>query len=298
MEGVSTPKPPARKDGKGGGGGGDGLCALFSPLALLFSPAGSSSSSSSTSGLTDGPDGTAAADDGPSEESMTAALVNVAEPLGNDDFLSTFEKLLDRFGVETVLFLKVHRASRWFKISGKRSSMRSKMSFTGLEFRIRSTAEMKKLRFDWKEVTGAETSELSPHFIVPSKFKVLPGETIDNCFLKVSTTLKGEFHCAFKSTALRDAVLRGFSLVIRNRPTPATHPNPAAAAVSTTPSNPTTTTGARPRHGQVDDGNDDDDDDDDDAVFDEIADDNEMNELSPYTPRPPPALPPSKNTLD
>ena len=164
------------------------------------------------------------------------------------------------------------------------------MDFTGLEFRIRSTAEMKKLRFDWNEVTGVAISELSPHFIVPSKFKVLPGEVIENCFLKVSTTLKGEFHCVFKSTALRDAVLRAFSLVLRNRPTP-------AAATIATPSNPSNPTGARPCHDIEYD------DDDDDADFDDLADDNEIYEHSPYTPRPPPPAvlpqqPSTNNSVD
>ena len=252
------------------------VCAFLSPISIFFSP--------SVVGLKDGSNDATAVDDGPSEESLIETLTKPIEPENNADFLTNFERLLDRFGIEAVLFLKVHRASRWFKISGKRCSMRSKMGFTGLEFRIRSTAEMKKLRFDWDALNGAEASELSPHFIIPSKFKVSHGESINDCFMKVSTVAKGDFLIALKSTGMRDACLRGLELVLLNRTSP-----PNAGSGDTSSTLPVSSSSSlHPNRGIItgaaavtaaDDGG-------EESDYDDVADDNELVDRSPNI-RPP-----------
>ncbi len=204
--------------------------------------------------------------------------------LSDTEFMNFFEKILDRFGIEAVLFLKTHRASRWFKISGKRCSMRSKMNFTGLEFRIRSSAEMKKLRFDWDALNGAEESELSPHFIVPSKFKVLTGENIEKCFVKVSTKEKGEFLMALRSKGMRDATLRGLRLVLSNRAgeydttddTATENPAPLAADSDDEDCSEDDSSKRKESANDVDG---------DESDYDQVADDIEVVNLSPNTPK-------------
>ena len=265
----STKTPPSRTTQEGS------VCAFLSPISIFFSP---------SVGLKDGPNDANTMDDGPSEESLIEILTKPIEPANNADFLTNFERLLDRFGIEAVLFLKVHRASRWFKISGKRCSMRSKMGFTGLEFRIRSTAEMKKLRFDWNALNGAEASELSPHFIIPSKFKVSHGESINNCFMKVSTVAKGDFLIALKSSGMRDACLRGLELVLLSRTSSSnsgdsdTSPTlPASSSTSLHP-NRGITGAAAVTATSADDGC--------ESDYDDVADDNELVDRSPNI-RPP-----------
>ena len=265
---TKTPPKPITQDGS--------VCAFLSPISIFFSP---------SVGLQDGPSDTTTVDDGPSEETLIETLIKPIEPANNADFLTCFERLLDRFGIEAVLFLKVHRASRWFKISGKRCSMRSKMGFTGLEFRIRSTAEMKKLRFDWDALNGAEASELSPHFIIPSKFKVSHGESINNCFMKVSTVAKGDFLIALKSTGMRDACLRGLELVLLNR----TCSPPNAGSGDTSATLPASSSSSLHPNREIftgaaavtaaDDGG-------EESDYDDVADDNSLVERSPNI-RPP-----------
>ena len=189
------------------------ICSIFSPLAhLIFplSPKGIKNDvkgDMSSVGSTTGPD-----------EYTLIARICVPAPENSDElFLANFEMLLDGFGIECVIFLKCHRSSKWFKISGKRCTMRSKIGFKGLEFRIRSTAEMKKLRFDWDSVTEVETSQSSTSYILPLKFRLIDGENINDCFMKMVTLEKGEIQVAFKSQKLRDACLRGFRLMMQQR---------------------------------------------------------------------------------
>ena len=297
----TPPRPPSD----------NGFCNLLSPLTVFFSPSAT---------VKDGPVETTI-DDGPTEEALIDSLTRPSDTSDDTEFLSNFEKILDRYGIETVLFLKIHRASRWFKISGKRCSMRSKMGFTGLEFRIRSTAEMKKLRFDWDALNGAEESESSPHFIVPSKFKVAPGESIEKCFLKISTTDKGDFVLALKSHAMRDAALRGLKLVLLNREGPGEYEptngsSSSNSSNSSSSSSSTTTTKSNNNNSNNDNNNAilttnlalsgddvcstpvrsedegsvrgerDGDADADESDYDEIADDQEVVNLSPNTPKP------------
>ena len=264
----TPPRPPVQKEDTGGGG----ICSILSTFTAFFSPSAAVK------------DVEPAIDDGPTEEALIESLT---KPLEDNEFLSNFQQILDKFGMEAVLFLKIHRASRWFKISGKRCSMRSKMGFTGLEFRIRSTAEMKKLRFDWDALNGAEESELSPHFIVPSKFNVFPGENIAKCFVKVSTKAKGEFLMALRSEAMRDATLRGLRLVLLNRQDAPTEGD--SSSNNSSVNNIATTD---PVHAPNDYGGEegstgavDADADADESIYDEIADDQEVVNRSPNTPK-------------
>jgi hypothetical protein len=83
-------------------------------------------------------------------------------------------------------------------------------------FYKRNGGELKKLRIDWNDITAVEVGE-NYGLPLPTKFNLADGESLDNCFLRLTTKKVGDFDVLFKSQALRDSCLRGFRLVALTR---------------------------------------------------------------------------------
>ena len=81
----------------------------------------------------------------------------------------------------------------------------------------RTAGELKRLHFNWVDVISVEEGREELSHSLPARFKIQPGDDRANCFVSISTKLKGNFQMVFKSELMRNACLKGFSLLIAKR---------------------------------------------------------------------------------
>ena len=81
----------------------------------------------------------------------------------------------------------------------------------------RNAGVMKRLHFNWADVTSIKEGIDDSSNFLPPNFNILPGEDRSKCFLSITTKLKGDMQMAFKSELLRNACLNAFRHIISRR---------------------------------------------------------------------------------
>lgn len=146
---------------------------------------------------------------------LTASLMpNYAERV-----LPQLEVLLDKHGIESVIYLP-SKAGGQVPV-GKKCMIRSQMDQARVEFRVRSAGELKKMKFDWKDIEEMGAGKYVDTAPVASNPNTTPtqAQTIAtkkgqaNCYIYIKIINRGTVDLRFESKALRDATLVGFKLL-------------------------------------------------------------------------------------
>lgn len=176
------------------------------------------------------------------EASMFRSYRRTLPNTSAEEFISRFLILLDRRGIDAALFLKPsNRRVSEFTI-GMMCTIRSHFKrpnevefgvryeiifhqlrqelhvhLSDLLIRIqmsifisRNAGVMKRIHFNWADVTSIQEGTDDLYNFLPPNFTILPGEDRAKCFLFISTKLKGNMQMVFKSELLRNACLNAF----------------------------------------------------------------------------------------
>ena len=137
-------------------------------------------------------------------ETLIDSIVTMSKVLPDysERVLPQLETLLDKHGIEVVIYLPTSKRNRPI---GKKCVIRSKKGEARVEFRVRTGGEMKKMRFNWSEVEKIG--------VVPQA----PQATENDCFMFMQITDRGSVTLQFESKSLRDATLMGFRLLSKKR---------------------------------------------------------------------------------
>lgn len=73
---------------------------------------------------------------------------------------------------------------------------------------------MKRLHFNLADIIKVEEGQADKSDCIPPTFRIQTGEDRANCFILVTTKLKGSVKIMMKSVLMRDACLKGFNLLI------------------------------------------------------------------------------------
>lgn len=73
---------------------------------------------------------------------------------------------------------------------------------------------MKRLHFNLADIIKVEVGQKEISDCIPPTFRIQSGEDKANCFISITTKLKGSVKIMLKSVLMRDACLKGFNLLI------------------------------------------------------------------------------------